>query len=161
MLRATQDTNPHTHHFGYGTLTPFGWPFQCHSPTAHMLSVGPTTPPQSKPQRFGLLRFRSPLLTELFLLLRVLRCFSSPSSPLTGYVFTSGWSGIPRTGFPHSDICGSQLYHNSPQLFAVIHVLLRPLTPRHPPYALSSLTTLLLKTRVLSLQRLLSFQRFS
>src|SRR6188474_2177380 len=28
--------------------------------------------------------------------------------------------------------------HGSPRLFAVFHVLLRRLTPRHPPYALSS-----------------------
>ena len=28
-------------------------------------------------------------------------------------------------GFPHSDIHGSMLVHNSPQLFAVYHVLLR------------------------------------
>jgi hypothetical protein len=64
--------------------------------------------------RFGLLRFRSPLLTESFLLLQVLRCFSSLSSPLTGYVFTCGSAGIPRRGFPHSDIYGSLSYHNSP-----------------------------------------------
>ncbi len=144
MLRATQDSDQHTINFGYGTLTPCGRPFQCRSPIVHTPSVDPTTPVQSQPYRFGLLRFRSPLLTEYFLLLRVLRCFSSPSSPRTDYVFLCGWSGIPRTGFPHSDICGSQLYHNSPQLFAVIHVLLRPLTPRHPPCALCSLTTLLL-----------------
>ena len=31
--------------------------------------------------RFGLLRFRSPLLAESFLFLRVLRCFTSPGSP--------------------------------------------------------------------------------
>ena len=30
-----------------------------------------------------------------------------------------------RGGFPHSDIRGSMLIHNSPQLFAVYHVLLR------------------------------------
>ena len=37
-------------------------------------------PRQDKSQRFGLFRFRSPLLTEsiLFLLLRLLRCFTSP-----------------------------------------------------------------------------------
>src|SRR5829696_2113022 len=28
--------------------------------------------------------------------------------------------------------------HGSPRLFAVFHVLLRRLTPRHPPYALTS-----------------------
>jgi hypothetical protein len=63
---------------------------------------------------FGLLRFRSPLLTESFLFLQVLRCFSSLSSPLYCYVFTIGSAGIPRRGFPHSDIYGSLSYHNSP-----------------------------------------------
>jgi hypothetical protein len=43
--------------------------------------------------RFRLLRFRSPLLTEsqcCFLLLRVLRCFTSPRSLHTPYVFRCG-----------------------------------------------------------------------
>ena len=39
-------------------------------------------------------------------------------------------------GFPHSDICGSQLICSSPQLFAAYHVLRRLLMPRHSPYAL-------------------------
>ena len=47
-------------------------------------------------------------------------------------------------GFPHSDICGSTPACDSPQLFAANHVLHRLLTPRHPPCALSSLTTNLL-----------------
>ena len=33
------------------------------------------------------------------------------------------------------------LFDSSPELFAVFHALLRLLTPRHPPCALSSLTT--------------------
>ena len=33
--------------------------------------------------------------------------------------------------------------HGSPRLFAVFHVLLRRLTPRHPPYALSSFLPLM------------------
>ncbi len=41
-------------------------------------------------------------------------------------------------GFPHSDIPGSSLVHSSPRLFAVTHVLLRHLAPRHPPRALSA-----------------------
>ena len=45
-----------------------------------------------------------------------------------------------RTGFPHSDICGSVDICSSPQLFAAYHVFLRLLVPRHPPCALSSLT---------------------
>ena len=43
-------------------------------------------------------------------------------------------------GFPHSDIHGSILACSSPWLFAAYRVLLRLLAPRHPPYALSSLT---------------------
>jgi hypothetical protein len=43
-------------------------------------------------------------------------------------------------GFPHSDIPGSKPACGSPRLFAACHVLLRLLAPRHPPYALSSLT---------------------
>jgi hypothetical protein len=105
-----------------------------------LLVVGPATPAQPKPCWFGLLRVRSPLLTESSLFLWVLRCFSSPGSPLTSYGFTRGSGGIPHRGFPHSDIDGSQSWHDSPSLIAVPHVLLRLLTPRHPPCALSSLT---------------------
>ena len=105
-----------------------------------LLVVGPTTPQQPKSLRFGLIRFRSPLLTESSLFLRVLGCFSSPGSPLTHYVFMRGSAGIPQRGFPHSEIDGSPLLRNSPSLIAAQHVLHRHLTPRHPPCALSSLT---------------------
>ena len=47
-------------------------------------------------------------------------------------------------GFPHSEICGSMLIYNSPQLIAVNRVLLRLLMPRHSPYALVRLNFLLL-----------------
>jgi hypothetical protein len=40
----------------------------------------------------------------------------------------------------HSEIPGSKLVSSSPRLIAAVHVLLRLSTPRHPPYALSSLT---------------------
>ena len=43
-------------------------------------------------------------------------------------------------GFPHSDIHGSMLACGSPWLFGAYPVLLRLLAPRHPPYALISLT---------------------
>ena len=49
-------------------------------------------------------------------------------------------------GFPHSDICGSMDICSSPQLFAAYHVFHRLLVPRHPPYALSSMTNLLSST---------------
>ncbi len=41
---------------------------------------------------------------------------------------------------PHSDISGSKLACSSPKLIAACHVLLRLPVPRHPPFALSSLT---------------------
>ena len=90
-------------------------------------------PPTAVAVGFGLFRVRSPLLAEslnCFLLLQVLRCFSSP-----------GWPPRKDTcskagGFPHSDTCGSGLLCSSPQLFAALHVLRRLVMPRHPPYAL-------------------------
>ena len=56
------------------------------------------------------------------------------------------WIGVWMTevfsaGFPHSDICGSMDICSSPQLFAAYHVFLRLLVPRHPPCALSCLTS--------------------
>ena len=46
-------------------------------------------------------------------------------------------------GFPHSDIHGSKDICSSPWLFAAYHVFLRLLVPRHPPCALSCLTSFL------------------
>ena len=93
--------------------------------------------------RFGLFRFRSPLLPESHVV------FSS-----SGYLdvsvhrvpFHTLWIGVWMTGvrpagFPHSDICGSMDICSSPQLFAAYHVFLRLLVPRHPPCALSCLTS--------------------
>ena len=57
--------------------------------------------------RFGLVRVRSPLLAELFLLLGVLRCFSSPGSPPSAYIFSGGCRPITGGGLPHSDTPGS------------------------------------------------------
>ena len=53
-------------------------------------------------------------------------------------------TGVFPAGFPHSDICGSMDICSSPQLFAAYHVFLRLLVPRHPPCALSCLTSYLL-----------------
>ena len=44
------------------------------------------------------------------------------------------------SGLPHSEIPGSKPVCGSPELIAAYHVLLRHLSPRHSPYALSSLT---------------------
>ena len=42
--------------------------------------------------------------------------------------------------FPHSEISGSMDICSSPKLFAAYHVFHRLLVPRHPPYALFSIT---------------------
>ena len=92
--------------------------------------------------RFGLFRFRSPLLSES-------RLFSLP--PGTEMVHFPGFARTRlfihravirfyRTGFPHSEIPGSMPTCGSPRLIAACHVLHRLLLPRHPPCALSSLT---------------------
>ena len=75
--------------FVYGAFTRSGWPFQCHSTAL----LTPSCRGRNTPRRnggFGLLRFRSPLLTESSLFLGVLRCFSSPGSLLMAYVFNHG-----------------------------------------------------------------------
>ena len=67
-----------------------------------------------------------------FLLLWVLRCFSSPRLP-TVYSVTDSSSA----GLPHSEIHGSKDICSSPWLIAAYHVLLRLQEPRHPPCALA------------------------
>ena len=138
--------------FAYGTLTPSGRPFQCRSASKQIsYSFEPLQRPRQAllPQprndcsltrdRFELFPFRSPLLRKFYLLLEVLRCFSSLRAPHHTYVFGAWYPGIPLGGLPHSDISGSKPADGSPKLFAVNHVLLRLLAPRHPPYALCSL----------------------
>ena len=149
-----RDTSGSRIAFGYGAVTLSGRPFQATSPSEPICNSlresqlpldGPTTPrlqrlrPVTQP-RFGLLRFRSPLLTECSLFLEVLRCFSSLGVLATVYVFNRASLDITPGGFPHSDISGSTLARNSPKHFAACHVLRRLLAPRHPPPALSSLT---------------------
>lgn len=112
-----------------GLSIPFNYPLliTCH---------GPTTPSQ---RRFGLLRFRSPLLSESLL-------FSFP--PGTKMFQFPGLSShnlciqlwITRlfnlVGLPHSDISGSLSVYDSPKRFAVFCVLHLLYMPRKPPYAL-------------------------
>ena len=49
--------------------------------------------------------------------------------------------GVCPCGFPHSEIRGSPDICSSPRLFAAYHVFLRLSVPRHPPCALSCLTS--------------------
>jgi hypothetical protein len=116
----------------YGTLTHSGRPFQQRS-ACRLVSYSSTglLPSQNSRQPhvrsdssllsrtwFRLFPFRSPLLREYSLFLRVLRCFSSPGSLLRAYVFSTGSSGITLMGLPHSDILGSLPTRGSPRPFA-------------------------------------------
>ena len=93
----------------------------------------------------GLFRFRSPLLTESHVV------FSSSGYldvsvhrvPLLTLCIGVRILEVCSSGFPHSEISGSKDICSSPKLFAAYHVFHRLLVPRHPPYALSSMTNLL------------------
>lgn len=106
-------------------------------------SCGPTTPVLDW---FGLLRFRSPLLSEslLFSSPPGTKMFQFPGLPslklCIGLRMTTLFDMV---GFPHSDILGSLNVYFSPRRFAVFCVLLLLYMPRHPPYALLRLITLL------------------
>jgi hypothetical protein len=92
--------------------------------------------------RFRLIRVRSPLLAEslLFSLPPGTEMVHFPGFASPSYVFRGRYSGLARCGFPHSEIPGSQPACGSPRRIVACHVLHRLSAPRHPPYALSSLT---------------------
>ncbi len=102
--------------FVYGTITLYGWPFQCHSSKKRFCNFRvrpctnnavPTTFHRQHtrahtPVKFGLFPFRSPLLREsiLFLFLEVLRWFSSRRS-LPGPMYSDlDDPGHPGSGYP-------------------------------------------------------------
>ena len=93
--------------------------------------------PTVQAQWFGLFRVRSPLLAESLL-------FSFPSGTemvhFPEFALLILCIQIRVIGFPHSEIDGSSDECSSPSLIAAFHVLHRLEVPRHPPFALSSLT---------------------
>ena len=98
--------------------------------------------PAVQARRFRLFRFRSPLLSESRLIYFPpgTEMVHFPGLARTRLYIQRAVSRVHRDGFPHSDIPGSKRACHSPGLIAACHVLLRLLAPRHPPYALSSLT---------------------
>ena len=122
--------------FAYGAFTLYGGTSQTLPLGSAVASRGPN--PGALAPRFGLLRFRSPLLPKSFFI------FSS-----SGYLdvsvhrvpFPKLWIGFGMTevssaGFPHSEIRGSKPICGSPRLIAAYRVFRRLLVPRHPPCAL-------------------------
>ena len=97
-------------------------------------------------ERFGLIRFRSHLLTEsqLFSLPVGTEIFHFPTFPPTALYIQAEVarhnSGFLR-GFPIRTSPDHSSFTNSPGLIAGYNVLHRLLVPRHPPIALSSLPT--------------------
>ncbi len=110
--------------FPYGAVTRYGAPFQ--------------TLPVPKSQATGLIRFRSPLLTESRLMSfpPATEMFQFAGFASCAYGFSAGYRL--RGGLPHSEIPGSTIARISPGLFAACHVLHRLSVPRHPPDALDS-----------------------
>ena len=63
--------------------------------------------------------------------------------------------------FPHSEISGSKDICSSPKLFAAYHVFHRLLVPRHPPCALSSLTSSISTAGTASIRRCIALHPWS
>ena len=111
----------------------------CDSPASR--PDGPCNP-GAQARRFGLFRVRSPLLAEslLFSFPAGTEMVHFPALSFRTYGFSPEYPGITLGGFPHSEIFGSTPVCGLPKLIAAYRVLHRLLAPRHPPYALSSLT---------------------
>ena len=130
--------------FAYGAFTLSGWLSQNHS--ARLIESLPRSEPRSA---------RTPvwaLSISLAATLEITVVFSS-----SGYLDVSVHRvpflklciglrilEVCSSRFPHSEISGSSDICSSPKLFAAYHVFHRLLVPRHPPYALISITNLLL-----------------
>ncbi len=117
---------------------------------AFMVPRCPPYNPRGQALGFGLFRFRSPLLTESRLLSFPpgTEMFHFPGLALAALWIQAGVLGLQPSGLPHSEILGSMPACGSPRLFAACHVLHRLPAPRHPPYALSSLTRFQLSWRL-------------
>ena len=137
MLRPTRDTGRPGGGFRIRGSHPLWRRFPAASPILPGSTARSRDPGEQAP-RFGLLRFRSPLLAQSRLI----------SLPQGTEMFHFPWCGsaglssfIPRrrpakaVGFPHSDTPGSKPVDGSPEIFAVCRVLLRLVMPRHPSCA--------------------------
>ena len=112
--------------FAYGAVTLCGRAsLRVRLPLESIAVGNPTTPGGASPRpRFGLFRFRSPLLAEslLFSLPAGTEMFQFPAFAQR----TKRCDGIPAAGFPHSDIGGSCGYL---PLAAAFRSLSRPSSP--------------------------------
>ena len=132
--------------FAYGAFTLSGWLSQNHS-ARFIESIMQSEPHGARTMVWALPRSLAATYGIDF-------SFSS-----SGYLdvsvhrvpFLTLWIGVRilevcSSGFPHSEISGSLDICSSPKLFAAYHVFHRLLVPRHPPYALFSMTNLFSST---------------
>lgn len=106
---------------------------------------GPATPPAPKCRRFGLFRFRSPLLTEsqlIYFPVGTEMCHFPTFAERLPMDSGGADPGCPGPGCP---IRGSwdPLVCSSPRLIAAYHALHRLSAPRHPPCTLSNFPSLI------------------
>ena len=101
--------------FAYGTFTPFGRPFQTVRLLVSPLLARPY-PAYISTRGLGSFPFARHYSGNrfYFLLLRVLRCFSSPGSLPIHYFIRAWIPYLPYGEFPHSDIYGSRIICISP-----------------------------------------------
>src|SRR6185437_14429886 len=143
--------------FAYGALTHYGDPFQKSSTnTTHM----PSPVRQNQNDHIPQHRTRNPCRVShehglassafarhysrnhgCFLFQWVLRCFTSPRSPQHPMNSDAGNASCHALGFPIRTPSDHSSVDNSPRTIAASHVLHRLLMPRHPPCALTHLTT--------------------
>ena len=148
-------------HFAYGAFTLSGWLSQNHS--AKLAE----SIPRSEPQHARTLVWALPVSLAATPGIDV--SFSS-----SGYLDVSVhrvpgvWLCIHHTSlevhssrFPHSEISGSKDICSSPKLFAAYHVFHRLLVPRHPPCALSSLTSSISAAGTASIRRCIALHPWS
>lgn len=135
MTRPTQGTLQRQQAFAYGSVTLYGRPFQIVLLADCLITPveGPTTP-KWKPLRFGLFPVRSPLLRKSIFL-----SFPADTEMFQFSAFATRALCIQTRSVQESR--DHHLFDGSPGLIAVFRALQSLLMPRHPPCALSSLTT--------------------
>ena len=127
--------------FAYGAFTLYRWSFQGHSATIDK-SITRSEPRSARTSVWALpISLAATFGIDVSFFSSGYLDVSVHRVPLHMLWIHIWIHGVLPCGFPHSDICGSTDICSSPQLFAAYHVFLRLLVPRHPPCALSCLTS--------------------
>ena len=131
-----------TFNFAYKTFTSYGSSFQMIPLSIHESNTKVLQPQKLESLWFRLFPGRSPLLGKSLLisLPSGTEMFHFPEFALLSlYIQLKSYRTLLRQGSPIRKSSGQCLFDSSPKLIAAYHVLLRLLTPRHPPVALNIL----------------------